>query len=439
VICDPARAWVYEHGWSTFSPAGLYPATARSPRPQRPQWQTMCYRPETPGPERGFQGEGLLAVTEADGRTRLFVAPNPAVEVPSIRARAERDRIVVLSDGAVTERVDNRGIAPALEPWADDVAAAMGVGTLRSVPAGWSSWYCYWGQVTERDVLDNVRSIDRLGLDIGVVQVDDGHQSQIGDWLTRSRRFGPLSRLARAVTATGRRAGLWTAPFLVGARSDVARRHPDWLVGGAVAAEDAWNQQVRVLDVTHPRAAEHLQTVYGSLAEDGFGYHKLDFLYAGALPGRRHHDCAPIEAYREGLRIIRDAVGAEAVLLGCGAPLLPSIGLVDAMRISPDTGPHFEPEHGDMSQAGIKSAIAAGQARAWQHGRFWINDPDCILARPEVEQRDRWAEHIAASGGLTVSSDPLDALDAHGLHITRELLRPADPAPRPWRSPGPTQ
>jgi alpha-galactosidase len=161
----------------------------------------MCYRPETPGPGRGFQGEGLLAVVEADGRTRLFAAPDPAVAVASIRAAVERDRIVVLSDGPVTERIDDRGLAAAIECWADDIGAAMGVGTLRSVPAGWCSWYCYWDRVSERDVLDNLRSIDRLGLDIGVVQIDDGHQSQVGDWLTRSRRFGPLSRLARALTA----------------------------------------------------------------------------------------------------------------------------------------------------------------------------------------------------------------------------------------------
>jgi alpha-galactosidase len=93
-----------------------------------------------------------------------------------------------------------------------------------------------------------------------------------------------------------------------------------------VAAEHAWEQQVLVLDVTHPGAAQHLGTVYRSLADDGFSYHKIDFLYAGALPGRRHLDAGNIEAYREGLRIIRDAVGEDAVLLGCGAPLLPTPG-----------------------------------------------------------------------------------------------------------------
>ena len=30
------------------------------------------------------------------------------------------------------------------------------------------------------------------------------------------------------------------------------------------------------------------------------------------------------------------AIGAEAVLLGCGAPILPSVGGVDAMRVGPD-------------------------------------------------------------------------------------------------------
>ena len=29
--------------------------------------------------------------------------------------------------------------------------------------------------------------------------------------------------------------------------------------------------------------------------------------------------------------------------LGCGAPILLSVGMVDAMRVSPDTGPSYEP------------------------------------------------------------------------------------------------
>ena len=44
-------------------------------------------------------------------------------------------------------------------------------------------------------------------------------------------------------------------------------------------------------------------------------------------------------AYRSGIELIREAIGEDAYLLGCGAPLLPSSGLFDAMRVSPDTAP----------------------------------------------------------------------------------------------------
>ena len=41
--------------------------------------------------------------------------------------------------------------------------------------------------------------------------------------------------------------------------------------------------------------------------------------------------------------MIREAIGPDAYLLGCGAPILPSVGLVDAMRVGPDIAHHYEP------------------------------------------------------------------------------------------------
>ena len=167
-----------------------------------------------------------------------------------------------------------------------------------------------------------------------------------------------------------------------------------------------------MLDVTHPDAAEHLVGVFATLRERGFRFHKIDFIYGGAMVGRRHEDVTPIEAYRRGLELVRAGAGDDAVILGCGAPLLPSIGLVDAMRISPDVMPAWAPDLDDISQPGMRSALAAGRARAWMHGRLWVNDPDCVLVRPEVERPEPWAEYVETLRGLAVSSDPLPQLDA---------------------------
>ena len=59
---------MYEHGWQSWSPAGVYAgSTACSPRPRKHIWQAMAFRPELPAPDIGFQAEGLLAVVNADG------------------------------------------------------------------------------------------------------------------------------------------------------------------------------------------------------------------------------------------------------------------------------------------------------------------------------------------------------------------------------------
>jgi alpha-galactosidase len=428
IPCRPERSSVYEHGWQSWSPAGRYPATSTSPRPARPLWQTMAFRPERPAPQEGFQGEGLLAVETDESAVLLFAAPDPWREVPSIRVTARGDRLLVAADGEVAA-VEGERLTDLLATWADGAAAAAGHGPVPSIPPAWCSWYCYWTGVREEDVLANVEAADRLDLPIATIQIDDGHQAEIGDWLERSGRFGPLDVLADRIIGTGRSAGIWTAPFLVGARSRIAAEHPEWLVEGAVASQRHWDQEIRVLDVTHPAAAEHLHEVFATLRAQGFTYHKIDFLYAGAMEGGRHSDCSPLEAYAEGLRIVREGIGDDAFLLGCGAPLLPSIGRVDAMRVSPDIDPKVEPPDGDISQPSQRGAVAAGRARAWMHGRLWVNDLDCIVARPEIEERDVWAAHLRALGGMAVSSDPLDALDEHGLALTRELLQASSPDP----------
>lgn len=423
-------AHVFEHGWQSWSPAASYPVAGRSPRPSSGYAHTMGFRPESPAPEHGFQGEGVLALTlDPGGPTRIWSAPDPRRDVPSIRLTFADGRAVVTTNGPVREDVYPVGMEQALSRWADDLAARLGIAPVAAIPPIWCTWYHYFRDVTEADVLENLAALDRLALDVGVVQIDDGYQAGIGDWLERSATFpNPLADLARRIRDTGRRAGIWTAPMLVGANSRLAHEHPDWLVAGADAGHN-WEQPLAALDITHPDAAAYLQRVFRTLAGWGFDFFKLDFLYAGALPGSRRQAIDPIAAYREGLRLIREAVGPTATLLGCGAPLLPSIGLVDAMRISPDTAPHVEPEQGDLSKPGQRSALVSGRARAFQHARWWVNDPDCLIVRPEVEAREAWAAHIERYGGLRGSSDRLASLDAWGIETTRRLLKPSSTAP----------
>jgi len=420
---------VYEHGWQSWSPTSTYAVSCTSPRPEQ-RWQhLMRFRPETPAPSYGFQAEGLLAVDPGTGTpTRVYAARDARQEVASIRAELHGSRLVVTADGPVTVGFGPDGIDPALARFGDESAPQLGAGAPRAAPTVWCSWYHYFLDVTEDDIVDNLADIGRYRLPVDVVQVDDGWQAEIGDWLTLSGRFSSLADLATRIRDAGRRAGVWVAPFTVGARSVLARDHPDWLAG---EAGWNWGQDLLGLDLTHPGARAYLRSVFGRLAEVGFDYFKLDFIYSGALAATRYDDRNRVEAYRSGLALVREAVGPDAYLLGCGAPILPSVGLLDAMRVSPDT---YHPGDTEAERRRLRGR-AGVVARAWQHGRYWVNDADCLVARPSFSARREWADVIERYGGLRSASDRIADLDDWGLRTTRRLLA-TPPPPTPFRLAG---
>jgi alpha-galactosidase len=419
-------ATVFEHGWQSWSPTATYRVGDRPHRPVNERNRFLCYRPETSPGLDVFWGEGLLAVDPADGSGIRIYAVNDATEsVPSIKGAVHRDRFVISTDGPVDRIIDT---APgtmdnALARWADTFAARAGV-RIRRAPSIWCSWYQYFTDVTEADIVENIEAIEQLDLPVDVIQLDDGYQTAHGDWLSLTDRFESLASIADRIRSSGRRAGIWVAPFLVFPDSDLARQHADWLIGGPqepIHAGHNWNRDLFALDTTHPEAMEWIAEVFATMRSWGYDFYKIDFIYSAALPGQRYEDTAPLLAYRNGVMQIREAIG-DSYLLGCGAPILPSVGLVDAMRISPDTEPQYLPKDGDLSQPSIKSAITTGVGRAFQHGRFWVNDPDDLIVRPAVERRKEWADHVRRYGGLRGSSDRIADLDDWGLATTRDVL-----------------
>ncbi|MGI8528722.1 MAG: glycoside hydrolase family 36 protein [Geodermatophilaceae bacterium] len=395
----------------------------------------MNYRPDRVAPADAFWGEGLLAVDPGSGADiHVFAAYGPD-DIPSIRADFRRDpsrhQVMVYAEAPVEHLVvaGDSGMHGALARWAEHFAGRAQVGTLRAAPTLWCSWYHYSTSVSQADIDENLQAIDDLGLDIDVVQIDDGYQDGIGDWLALSDRFTSLPDIVGRIKDRGHRAGIWVAPFLVGHDSVLFREHPDLAVRGADAGT-GWDQQLAALDATADGAETYLREVFGFFRHIGIDFLKLDFLYAGALAGSRADPGASgIEAYHRGMRIIREAAGTDTYVLGCGAPMLPSVGLVDAMRVGPDIAPYVDSPDGDQSQPSQAAAARCGRERAWQHGRFWVNDPDCLLAGSGMSEREQWAAHVECYGGLRGSSDRLRNLDDWGLAATRRLVRPVTLAP----------
>ncbi|MCR2817331.1 alpha-galactosidase [Microbacterium sp. zg.Y1090] len=433
-----SRAQVYAEGWQSWSPTGWYRRDDVAPRPAQTWEHLMRFRPGASVAAHGAQGEGLLLVDPGDGSAaRVYCAVDATVAVPSIRATWRDEHVVVDATGAVRcwEVGGDAGPGPgdgagagagagtnagaaALAAVGARIGAAAGARTTAVVPRVWCTWYRYFEAVTAADVRENLRAIDALRLPVDVIQIDDGWSLGTGEWTAPKPAFGSLGATVDAIRHSGRRAGLWLAPFTVGASSGLARRHPDWLTG---PAGRNWGDDLVGLDLTHPGVSEYLTEVFTCVRDTGVDYLKLDFLYGGAVPGvRRDRDASAISAYRRGLQLIREVMGEGAYLLGCGAPLLPSVGLVDAMRISPDT---FH-EGGEDGSQGLRGRTSL-RARAWQHGRLWTTDPDCLVARPQFALREEWAREVFAAPGVRGFSDRIDELDERGIRLVRQLLQGA--------------
>lgn len=416
---DPRQLRVYAEGWQSWSPTS-WSRWGTGPRPAEAWEHTMRFRPGTELPADGVQGEGLLVVDPGTGDPVRRYAVHDALEsVASVRAALEGEVLSVSADGDLDSSSHDRPVA-ALTTYGDAFARPAGGGQMRAAPRVWCSWYRYFEDVTARDISENAAALADHGLEVDVIQIDDGWSGGIGEWLRPTDGFPELGRLVDEIRATGRRVGIWLAPFFVGIDSALATEHPEWLTAGAGRN---WGQDMVGLDLTHPGVRDYLHAAVAGLAGLGVDYFKLDFLYAGAVPAERHEAVSGIAAYRSGLELLRDAAGPDAYLLGCGAPILPSVGLVDAMRVSPDTF-HEGGEDGSHGLRGRMSLVA----RAWQQGRFWINDPDCLVVRPSYGQREEWARTVADFGGLRSCSDRLAELDDWGLATTRALLDTPAPA-----------
>ncbi len=249
-------------------------------------------------------------------------------------------------------------------------------------PRVWCSWYSLY-TVIDEDIL--FKTFDALAdLPFDVLQVDDGWQLSIGDWDVNAKFPSGMRALAEKIKSTGRRAGLWLAPLIAVKSSRLFREHKDWFLhnehGRLVSAGFNWGEQLYALDTTHPDVISWLVALMKQVRIWGFDYLKLDFLYAGALQGKRHVDMPREAAYRESLKVMREAMGMDAFFLTCGTPIIPALGVCDAIRIGPDVSHDWEKYRDanllyNPSTPGTRNAIRTVVHRLWLKPLIHI-DPD---------------------------------------------------------------
>lgn len=446
---SPDRLRVFQNGWQSWTPSGSRPLAGRAPMSRLRASRRMLWDVAEADPP-GFHRSGLFAVLHDPegegallagflGSSRAFGEVRVGAELRN-REGWPRVEPVLRMDGLPLGPGERRSLddlyiaagpdpADLLRRYLGALARSAAARVPKRAVAGWCSWYHYFNRVTEEDLRKNLRLLGpRLPRQGGspvlwLFQLDDGYQSAVGDWLETNRKFpSGLEPLAREIREAGFTPGLWTAPFLVARNSRLWEEHPDWLLNypekpRRAAYNPFWHiRPACALDTTHPEVLEFLRRTYRTLTEWGFAYHKIDFLYAGALHGKRHDPRATrAEALRRGLEAIREGAGPDAFLLGCGCPLGPAIGVVDGMRIGCDVAPAWETPWSRLLGPGAPSTRGALQnilARAPLHRLLWLNDPDCAMLRPRrtrLTPAERWAlaAACAAGGGVFLVSDDL--------------------------------
>ena len=247
----------------------------------------------------------------------------------------------------------------------------FGITRFRKSPKIWCSWYSLYKEISEINLNRILREMDDLPFD--VFQIDDGWQKKIGDWEANEKFSSGMQLMANTIKSTGKKAGLWLAPLLVVPSSSTFQNHRDWLLydenGKLIQAGANWSEKLFALDTTHPEVLEWLSDLMQKVRNWGFEYVKLDFLYAGALPGKRHRNIPREAAYRLGLETIRTALG-DAYLLTCGAPILPSLGLCDGIRVGPDVSDAWNLNlesriMNNFAVPGVQNAIRSSLNRLW--------------------------------------------------------------------------
>jgi alpha-galactosidase len=171
--------------------------------------------------------------------------------------------------------------------------------------------------------------VERFCLDDGWFSGRRDDTAGLGDWTVDPSVWPDgLAPLVDHVRALGMEFGLWFEPEMVNPASDLARAHPDWILGARREPPPQGRHQ-QVLDLANPQAYAHVATAIHTLVDRyGIGYikwdHNRDLVQAYAAGRPRVHDqvealyrlLAELKARHPGLEIETCASGGGRVDLG---------------------------------------------------------------------------------------------------------------------------
>jgi len=305
--------------------------------------------------------------------------------------------------------------------------------------AGYTSWYNYFQDINEDIILRDLEGIaEKGGEDINIFQIDDGTETMVGDWhnIDPAKFPNGLKPVVGKIHEKGLKAGLWLAPFSAQFKAEIIKEHPEWIMcyenGKKIIGGFAWGG-FYVLDFYIPEVREYIKGCFDEVFDEfGFDMVKLDFLYSICIQPRNNKTRGTIMC--EAMDFLRECC-RDKMILGCGVPLGPSFGIVDACRISCDVELSFKDKFYTKctNQEVISARCAMNNSIFRRHlnGRAFINDPDVFFLRDDGAKPAKfsWEQKLLLAkinhifGDVLFVSDNVGAYDEKKIEVLKSSLK----------------
>ena len=151
--------------------------------------------------------------------------------------------------------------------------------------------YCTWIQFEHNQTQDNIlsyaKSILDNGMPAGELIIDDGWQTQFGEWDFDPNKFADANEMCNQLHEMGFKVILWICPFV-----SLKSKHYDYLVNnnllvkdkdGNIAMRKWWNGIDAILDLSNPAAmtwfTDYTKKLITEFVVDGFKQDAGDAMY----------------------------------------------------------------------------------------------------------------------------------------------------------------
>jgi hypothetical protein len=439
-------------------------------KPVRAQWGSYVFNaigdPET--------GGGVVFGWVTSQRGQGIVFPGTRDEMPVMRARVDYGDLRLppgsSEDGELLLIGIFEDVRLGLEQYAQATGEHLDI-KLRPVPGVYCTWY-HGGASTAQRIAANTdfaaKHLKPFGLN--VMQIDDKWQP--GMEVNGPKKIfnmhdpqGPypegMKATADHIRSMGLVPGLWFMPFsgawydpYFADKQDIFYRTG---AGDTAALEEkvlkplgmepnrplseypystAWAGTS--IDCTNPKAQEYVRQMVARISHEwGYKYFKMDGFHCGTGSMQKYIDneyqeddlgktlrhnplMTPIEGYRTGLKILREAAGDDVFFLACCQvqnmrSFGTTFGMVDAMRVGPDNGYRW-----DRMLRGVNY----GTRYYFLNKRVWHCDPDPVYVRPAVpmHQALSLASFVTLAGQLNATSYQYAELPSDRLDIIKRTL-----------------